>query len=121
MTFVRAAVNFATSAAIFGAGYLIGKRNGEMGIQVTQLLDHHSLQMNAYRSLQDQFNEAIDLPDDLLEKIKGDVDKMQESFKLYLDSIDFTGSTKRLHDATNRELKKLILHINDLKKGKAAK
>lgn len=121
MTFVRAAVNFATAGVIFGAGYIVGKRNGEMGIQVGQLLDHHSLQMNAYRSLQEQFDEAIDLPADLYASIKDDVDKLRESFKLYLDSIDFTGSTKRLHDATSRELKKLILHITDLKKGKAAK
>lgn len=121
MTFVRAAVNFATSAALFGAGYYIGKKNGAMQIQVGQLLDHHSLQMSAYRALQEQFDEAIDLPEDLIAVVKDDVEKVRESFKLYLDSIDFTGSTKRLHDATNRELKKLMLHITDLKKGKAAK
>lgn len=118
MSFIRAALNFATSAAIFGAGYVIGKRNGEMQLQVNQLLDHHGLQMRAYRSLQEQFDEALDLPDDVLKQIKDDVEKVRESFKVYLESIDFTGSTKRLHDAAHRELKKLVMHINDIKKGK---
>jgi len=118
MTFIRTAVNFAASAALFGAGYLVGKRQGGMDVQVGQLLDHHSLQMTAYRKLHTQFEEALDAPEEILEIVKGDIEKIRESFKQYLDSIDFTGSTKRLHDTTSTKVKKLVLHITDLKKGK---
>ena len=121
MSFVSSAVNFATSAALFGAGYYVGKRRGELQVQVNALLDHHGLQMKAYRELLETFEEAIDLPADVFAEIKDDVDKVRDSFKNYLDSIDFTGSTKRLHDATSREVKKLMLHIADKKKGRGTK
>lgn len=118
MSFVRAAVNFAASAALFGTGYYVGRRRGELQAQVDAMLGHHGLQMKAYRELLDQFEEVVDLPADVFALVKDDVQKVRDSFKNYLDSIDFTGSTKRLHDATSREVKKLVLHITDLKKGR---
>lgn len=125
MSFIRTAVNAATAAFIFAAGYYTGKKVGEneggLKVQVEEMLGHHNAQMTVYRALHAQVEEILNLPADITKSIKVEIEHLQESMKAYLDAIDFTGSTKKFHDAANKELKKILLHIADIKKGNSGK